>query len=225
MGRRLDGQRELEVARDGAAGGTREAQRLRLVQGLAVEGEARGQPHALVGPRRLGIPLVREVEPEDAEQRRGQAHARRALDVLRGGPAQQHGQVHLAALERGGAGGLVGQAAEDDPLDGRRLPPVAVEGLDDQLHARVEAHELVGPGADRRLAIAFLAHALEVLLRHHPARAGHERAVEGGEVRPRLLEHEPHAVRRRHLDLLTASFSTLAAPPGSARRRTSRPPR
>ena len=40
----------------------------------AVDGEAGGQPHAPIGPRRLRIPLVEEVQPEDAvDQRRGDA--------------------------------------------------------------------------------------------------------------------------------------------------------
>ena len=98
-------------------------------------------------------------------------------------------------------------------MDGR-LPPVALEGLDDQLHARVEAHELVRAGAHRGLAVALLADALEVLLRHHPARAGGERAVEGPEVGPRLLEDELHPVRRGRLDLLDRVLQHLggAAP-------------
>src|SRR6266404_4664579 len=148
--RRLHRQRELEVARDGVPDRAREPQGLRLVQGLAVQRQARGLPHALVRPGRLRIPLVGEVEPEDAEQRRGQAQARRPLDLLRGGAAQQHGHVHLAALERGRARGLVGQAAEDYSFYGRLFSPVAVERLHHQLHARVEAHELVRPGPDRK---------------------------------------------------------------------------
>ena len=83
-------------------------------------------------------------------------------------------------LSADGARGLVGQAAEDDPLDGGRLAPVAVEGLDYQLHAGIEAHELVGPGADGRLAKALLANVSKYLCgTTHPALAD-ERAVEAG---------------------------------------------
>src|SRR3982074_2096417 len=104
---------------------------------------------------------------------------------------------------RGGrAGRLVGQAAEDEALDRWRLAPVALERLQDQLNARVEADELVGPGADRRLAKALLADALDVLARHAPPRAGRERAVERWEIRPRLPEDEPHSVRPQHLNFL-----------------------
>ena len=73
VGGRVDGQRELEVARHEAARGPREAERLGLAQGLPVDGQAGGQPHAPVGPGRLRIPLVGEVEPEDAEERRDEA--------------------------------------------------------------------------------------------------------------------------------------------------------
>src|SRR5439155_20084786 len=99
-------------------------------------------------------------------------------------------ELSRTSLKRSRARRHVGQAEEDEALDRRRLAPVAVEGLEDELDARVEAHELVRPGADRRLAEAILAHALDVPVRHHPAGAGDERAVEGGEIGPRLLEDE-----------------------------------
>ena len=210
--RRVDRQGEVEVARHDAAGGPRQAERLGLVERLAVDGEAGGQPHALVGPGRLRIPLVREIEPEDAEERRHQAKPRRALDVLGGGPAQEKGDVDFSALERGGARGLVGQAPEDEPLDGRSLAPVALEGFEHQLDARVEAHELVGARADGRLAKALFTHALDVLPGHDPSGAGDEGAVESREIRPRLLEDEAHAIGRGRLDLLHRVLENLRSP-------------
>src|SRR4030095_12980120 len=79
---------------------------------------------------------------------------------------------------------LFGQATEDEPLDARRFAPVALVGFQYELDARVEAHELVGPGADRRLLEAVVADLLDVLLGHDPARAGRGRTIEGHEIRP-----------------------------------------
>jgi hypothetical protein len=50
VGVRLDRERELEVARDDAADGTRQPKRLGLVERLAIEGEAGDKSHPLVGP-------------------------------------------------------------------------------------------------------------------------------------------------------------------------------
>src|SRR5262249_35922994 len=50
---------ELETRRDDAPGDLRIAQRLRLVDGLPVDREVRGEPHAPIVPRRLRVPLIR----------------------------------------------------------------------------------------------------------------------------------------------------------------------
>ena len=161
-------------------------------------------------PRGLGIPLVGEVEPERALDDGGlQREARRALELLGELAANRVGQVHLAALQRGQPGRLVGDDAQDQPLHARRLPPVLLERLEDQLHARREGDELVGPRADRGLLEALLPHALHVLPRHDPARAGGAR-VEREEIGPGLLEPEAHASRVRCLHRGDAILEPLA---------------
>src|SRR6202030_1495562 len=80
----------------------------------------------------------------------------------------------------------------------------------------IEAHDLVRARSDGRLAEALLADLLDVLLRNHPARARHERAVESREVGPGLLEHEPHAVRGEYLDLLHRVLQRLGGAPAVA---------
>src|SRR3989442_4913045 len=60
----FDRQRELHVLGDHVAGQYREVEELSLGEGPLIDGQARGQPHATVTPRRLRIPLVPEVESE-----------------------------------------------------------------------------------------------------------------------------------------------------------------
>src|SRR5213078_902220 len=110
--------------------------------------------------------------------------------------------VHLTAFERGGTRGLLGHRAHDQTLDARGLPPITVEGLERDLHARGERHHAVGPGADRRLLEAVLADLLDVVLGHDPAGARGRGAVEPPEVRPRLLPREAHLVAAGELALL-----------------------
>ena len=144
----------------------------------------------------FGIPLLGQVEEDHAGRHGGgEAQARRALDLLGGGAAQQIDDVHVARLERGGPRGLVGHAAEDEALDRGDFSPVPLEGLHDQVDARVEAHHLVRPRADGRLLEPILAHLLHVLARHDPRGAGGGGPVEGHEVRPRLLQVKPDAAR------------------------------
>src|SRR6266545_4032723 len=97
--------RELQRARDQGAGGFREAERLGLVERLAVDGVARGLAHAPVVPGRLWIPLVREIEPEDrgSYRARDELESGAALDVLGHGAGQEIGDVDLAVLEGGRA--------------------------------------------------------------------------------------------------------------------------
>ena len=101
-----------------------------------------------------------------------------ALDLLAERAAQRVRHVHLAALEHGQAREVLGDHLPHQALDRRGLPPVAVVRLEDQLDARVERRELVGPGADRRLLEALVADLLDVLLGHDPGRAGGRGAVE-----------------------------------------------
>src|SRR5207253_10444337 len=71
---------ELAGARDDAAVDPGKAQRLRLIDGLAIDGLRGGQPYAPIVPRRLRIPLLREIEPEGAlDHLRLEAETRRAL--------------------------------------------------------------------------------------------------------------------------------------------------
>ena len=119
------------------ARGRREAEGLGVADRLAVDGEARRQPDAPVRPQRARRPLVGEHQEEQAVRAHGgQRQARRAPDVVGDGPVEVVGDVDLAALERGRARRLVGDAAQDQALHGGRLAPVAVERLQDQLDAR-----------------------------------------------------------------------------------------
>ena len=67
VGIRLDGQGELEGAGDDAPGGLRGAERFHLADRPPIDCVVGGQTHALVGPRRLGIPHVEEVDRGDAD--------------------------------------------------------------------------------------------------------------------------------------------------------------
>ena len=211
VGMRRQLERKLERLGHDVAARAREAQPFRLAHRLAVDGQARGQAHALIVPGRLGIALLGEVEPElaDRPKRRGDLEARRALELLGHRPRHEIDQVDLPALHRGGARGLVGDGAEDQPLHRGRLAPVALEGLEHHLHAWIERNEAIGAGPDRPLLEALLADLLEVLLRDDPGRSRCRGAVEGHEVRPRLLQHDAHASRVRGLDLLDAILEQL----------------
>src|SRR5262245_36132724 len=104
VGVRLDGHAELEALRNEVAVEPRGAQRLGRVEGLAVDGVAGRQAHALVVPRRLRIPHVEEVDVEAGHPaREGELQGGIALDLLGLGHLQQVGDVHLAALEHGHA--------------------------------------------------------------------------------------------------------------------------
>src|SRR5439155_1357573 len=92
-----------------------------------------------------------------------------------------------------------GNGPEDQGLHARRLAPVLLKRLQNQLDARRERHEPIRPGADRRLLEPVLTVLLDVLLRHDPARPGGDR-VEGHEVRPRLPEADADPRRVRGLD-------------------------
>ena len=193
---------KLEGGRDDAAGDLGEPQRLRLVDGRPVDGMVGSQPHTPVGPRRFGVcPLLGEDEPEGAGRIVGlEGEPRRPLQLLGQGAADRVGDVRLAALEHDQPRLLLRHRLEHQPLHARRLAPVALEGLEHQLHARIEGDEPVGPRAHGRPLEAVVADLLHVLLRHDPPRARGRRAVEGHEVGPRLLEAETDPVRIHHVD-------------------------
>ena len=129
------------------------------------------------------------IPPENASFSVG---SRLHLEGLR--DVQQVGDVDLAPLQHRRSRGGIRDALEDEPLHRRHLAPVRLVGLHDQLDARRVAHELVGPQADRLLLEAVVADLLDVLLRHDPARAAHEGAVERHEVGPRLVQVKAHAI-------------------------------
>ena len=138
------------------------------------------------------LALVRKVHPEDAvEQRGGQLEIRRLLDLFRDGARQEIRDVDFALLQRGGARRLLGDRPEDQAFHVRRLPPVAVEGLDHQLDARVEGDEAIRAGTDGRALEAVLADFLHVFLRHDPSATGRHGSVEREEIGPGLLQPEP----------------------------------
>jgi len=175
-------ERELELGRHEGAPGLAEAEHLRLVDSRC--GRSRGSRPCRTRrsvPRGLRVPLVQEVEPVDAVEQRGDdADAGRALEIGGDGPAEEIGQIHLAGLHRGGARGLVGDRAHHEPLHLRSLAPVVGEGVERQLDAGSERGELERARPHRRLLVGFLAHPLDVLLGHDPARPGG-----GGAVRRR----------------------------------------
>ena len=179
-----------------------EAQRLGLTDGLPVDGEARGQAHALIVPRRLRVPLLAgEVDPEGGGDQGGrELQPGRALDLLRKLAADRIGYVDLAALEHGKPRRLLGDDPEDQPLDVRRLAPVALVRLEHHLHAGVEGHELVGPGADGGLLEPVLADLLHVGFRHDPGGAGRRRRKERHEVGPGLAQLDADPQRVDDLD-------------------------
>ena len=198
----VDRERELHVPGDDVASHTGEAELLGLVDRLPIDGKARGEPHAPVVPRRPGVPLLGEVQEEDpVGPHGGEREPGRPPHVLGHGAVQEIRDVHLATLQGGRARRLVGDALDHQALDARRLPPVGLEGLEDELHPRGEADKPVGPGADRDLLEAVVADALDVRLRHDPARAGRGRPVERHEVGPWLLELKPDPARVDDLHL------------------------
>ena len=60
----------------------------------------------------------------------------RLLYVLGELAADRVGDIDFAALERGQAGGLVGDHLEHEALHARRLAPILLEGLEDELDTR-----------------------------------------------------------------------------------------
>jgi len=184
---------ELELLGNHAARHSRVAEGLGLVDRLPVDGEVGGQAHAVIRPRRLGIPLVGEDEPlVGGKDERCQLEPGRAHELLGEGAADRIGDVGLAPLEHGEPGRVLRDDAEDEALDRGSLAPVRLEGFQHQLDAGRKGHELVGPGAHWRFLVPVVPDLLDVLLGNDPAGAGGAR-VEGEEVGPRRLEAEAHA--------------------------------
>ena len=200
---RIRGRRpvELEVARDDARRGTAEPEVFRVAERFPIDRQVDREPDPAVGPRRLRVPLLGEHHPlaargdDDLEREAG-----RSPHFLGIGPPEPVRDVRFAALQLHQPRRFVGHRLQDDALHRRHLPPVAVIRFDHELDAGVEGHEAIGPGADRRLLEPVVADALDVLLRHDPGGTGGRCRVERHEVRPRLLEPEPDALRVDDLD-------------------------
>jgi len=155
---------------------------------------------APIVPRRFRIPLIREIDPEGGlTDVRLEGQARATSDLLGQGAADRVGDVDLTTLQARQARGLVGNRSQDEALHVRRLAPVLLEGVDDELDTRGERDEPVWTGADRRFLEPFVADLLDVFLRHDPAGAGGA-DVESQEVGPRPLEAKAHASGVRRLD-------------------------
>ena len=173
----------------------------------------RGEPHPPVGPGGLRVPLVEEIQEERGDPPgKGQLQRGIPLHLLGLRDFQQVGDIDFPPLQHRRSRGGVGDALEDQPLHRGHLAPVALVRLHDQLDARRVTHELVGAEADGVLLEALIAHPLDILLRHDPARAAHQRSVEGHEVGPRIVQVEAHPVGidDRHLpDLVVEDLRSL----------------
>src|SRR5258707_12791933 len=86
-------------------------------------------------PWRLRIPLAgREVDPERGGQKRSrERETGRSLHFLGEGAPEIVRDVHVAALEHGQTCGVVGDAAEDQALDGGHLTPEPLMCLEDEV--------------------------------------------------------------------------------------------
>src|SRR6266446_546296 len=94
---RLDLQREVHDAGHDHARRRTQAEARRLVDLLAVQREVHREPHPLVVPRRLRIPLVGELDPEDRRVLRGHhLHPRVALETLGVGAVEHVPDVGLS---------------------------------------------------------------------------------------------------------------------------------
>src|SRR4030095_8741272 len=154
---------ELEVLWDEAAGHPREAERHRLVDGLAVNRMVDGEAHAAVGPERLWVPLLSEEQPlVPIEVHRFEREPRRTPQVLGDRAPESIGDVSLPALEHREPRYLGGHRLEREPFDTRDLPPVLLVRFHHEFHARSKRDELVRPSADRGLLEALIADLLEV---------------------------------------------------------------
>src|SRR5213592_2894012 len=93
-------------------------------------------------------------------------------------------------FESGKSPDLPETKVEDDPLDRWHLAPIAVIGLDHQLHAGLEADKAIRPQPHRVSLKALLAYLREIFFRDHPGRPRGQGAIEGQEVGPGGMENE-----------------------------------
>src|SRR5262249_10557176 len=151
---------------------------LGLVDGLPVDGQIGGQAYAPVRPRRLRVPLLSEDEPGGDGRVVGlERKPWTAPDLLRQRATEDVGDVSVATLEHGQAGGFVGDAPPDQRLDVRGFAPVLLVRLQDQLYARLERDELVRSRSHGRFLEAVIADLLHVPLGNDPCGAGGGRTV------------------------------------------------
>src|SRR5438132_8885002 len=116
---------ELEGDRNDAPRDLREAEVLRLIDGLAIDGVVGRQPHAPIRPGGLGVPLVDEDDPFRERAPRGlEGEARRPADFFGELSADRVGDVGLSALEHGPPGGFVHNRLEDQAPHARGFAPV-----------------------------------------------------------------------------------------------------
>jgi len=186
--------------------------RFHLAHRAPVERVVGGQAHAPIGPRRLRIPHVEEVQRGDPDAAGKREPQRRIpLEFQRLRRVEHVGHVDLAPLQHGRPRGGLGDDLEHESLDRRDLAPVRLVGLHDQLDPDRVAHEPIGAQADRLLLEAFVADSLDVLLRHDPAGARGQGAIERHEIRERLVQLEAHADGIDHRDLAHFLLEDLGA--------------
>ena len=97
---------------------------------------------------------------------------------------------------------LSGHAQIDEAFHRRLFAPVIVVGLQHELDARLHADEFIRTEADWMLLVTVRPDLLEIIFRRDPAGGAPQRAVSGHEIRPWLVEDEPHRVRIDDDDLL-----------------------
>src|SRR5262249_24012107 len=146
--------------------------------------------YAPIVPGRLRIPVIQKIQPMSRRKGRLHGESRRSLDIL---GREQVGDVDFATFECGKARRVVWNDAEDQALDGRRLPPVSVEGLRHDSHAGCEGPEAVRPRPDRRPLEAVVTDLLDVLFRNDPASPGCQCAVKDHEIGPWPLQPDPNS--------------------------------
>jgi hypothetical protein len=138
-------------------------------------------------PRRCGVPLLGEIEPERAWRvDRLERQPRCVAQFLGQFAVDRVDNVDLTHLERGQPGRLLGDHLEDEPFDARDLAPVGLERLEHQLNPGTERREFVWTRPNGRLLEAVVADLFDVFLRDDPTGAGRTRVIRQ-EVGPRLL--------------------------------------
>ena len=107
-----------------------------LVDRLTIQRVVGREPHALVVPRRLRIPLLGELDPVDRRVLgRDELQPRVALHVLRVLAVERVGDVGFAVLQHRHPRRPLGHALHDEPLDDGHAAPVARVRLEHDLDA------------------------------------------------------------------------------------------